>query len=135
MTIFDYLFDSEWSQRADINSLDERAKRLEEKMSAGGLDLSLQVRDLRRDVARLALLVETLADLVISKSLCTREEFWQHVDRRDREDGVADGIKTEPAPDEPPLNPDLQLCPSCQRNSPPTAQRCIYCGETIGFAE
>lgn len=128
MALSDYLFDSEWGQRADINRAHERAEQLESRLWKAhdrGKELSLQVQDLRRDLARTILMLDVLSELVVAKGLCTREELLVLLDTADRADGVADGMRTPPAP---PGAPEPRLCPACRHEIGALAQKCIYCG-------
>ncbi len=131
MGLFDYLFDNEFSQRADINRAHERAETLENRLWKAhdrNKELSLQVQDLRRDLARTILLSEVLSQLVVEKGLCTREELLVHLDTADRADGVADGMRTPPGA---PGAPEPRRCSFCWHEIGALAQKCIYCGMAV----
>ena len=128
MSIFDYLMQTSALHIPEINRLDKRAQEIERRISdekAHARTVEQEVGELRADIARLLLILETIGRLAIDKGLWTREEFEQTVEAIDLEDGVADGQVT-PAPPQP----TTQRC-ECGHELPLGAQRCIYCGASL----
>jgi len=87
------------------------------------------VVELRSQIARLHMQVQTLARLLIAKGVMDEKELDEWMNYVDSLDGVADGrlrIARKP-----------QTCPSCNRANPPQAAKCQWCGEglTSGFLD
>jgi hypothetical protein len=98
MSIWKYLFDSDWQQRSDIEDLAERSGHLADTVRGArysAQQLKEQVRELQNDVAELALFNQTLLRVLVQKGLCTPEEFKELFTQIDLEDGTQDGQITE----------------------------------------
>jgi hypothetical protein len=80
---------------------------------------SVEALELRVD--RQNLLIQTLLIVLLEKKIFDEAEFKRWRDYADNLDGRADGKLRESAT---PVS-----CPKCQRNNPPTASQCVYCGE------
>ncbi|MCL5271235.1 MAG: hypothetical protein M1457_11965 [bacterium] len=74
---------------------------------------------LNEKIERQNLLIQTLLMLLIEKKLIEEQEFRDWVKYVDSLDGARDGKVREPGT---PIT-----CPSCRRQSPRTAVKCIYC--------
>jgi hypothetical protein len=128
MSIFDFLFDSEWQQRSDINFLEDRAKSIEARLSSAqsnSADTQTQILHLRKEMCRMVLVLETLRRIILDKELCTPKEFDRIMRTIDAEDGVIDGMKYTPQKD----SDDLQFCRACQRFNPIALKECRFCGK------
>lgn len=98
MAWYDYLFDSEWNQRADINALRETSRRAAASDAKQRLNHSRKlnenerkVDDLRVEVERLNLLVRALYVYAKEHGGMDGEKFHQIVKRIDAMDGEEDG--------------------------------------------
>ena len=131
MSLFRYLFDSDWMQRADLEHLDERAQELEARVWATHekeKSVGLQVNELRRDVGRILLVVETLQRVLADKGICSEEDFVRRMRAIDAEDGIEDGRLRPPASKES----ELRYCDACQHFNPARLHACQYCGRLFG---
>jgi hypothetical protein len=131
MSVFDYLFDNDVFQRADINRLDQKADAIEARLwqSRGeARDAARDLRELRQEVSRLVLLLETTQRILFDKGICTREEFGRMVRAIDTEDGVIDGQITRPGEG----GDELRYCDACQHFNPIGRATCQYCGAAFG---
>ena len=125
MSMFKYMFDTEWMQRMDIEELrdQERAMRSEmyflDKKSAKAKD---QLKVLQHEVGELALVCKTLMRIILEKGLCTGKELGELMHEIDLEDGVADGRVTPKGPQ------NSDICPECDHTIKGGKKRCLYCG-------
>ena len=98
MSLFNYMFDSEWAQRADIEDTkrwidfqrrsDMRARqRLRD-------DVGSRIQELEDDVGELALFVRTLFRLLAEKGTIGKAEFMETARAIDAQDGSIDGKYT-----------------------------------------
>jgi hypothetical protein len=124
MSIFKYLFDSDWMQRADLVRLDEQANRMHSDLwsqSRKNRDLAEENEALRHEVSRLVLVVETMNRLAVGKNLWSSEEFAATLCKTDLEDGVADGKSTHAA------RPVRPTCRGCGRRISRNVAKCLHC--------
>lgn len=131
MSIYSYLFDSDWMQRADLNRLDEKAEALDARLWSErnrSDDVRLEVRELRRDVSRMLLAVETLQRVLADKGICSGEDFVKRMRAVDAEDGVVDGQLGGGSDSAQ----ELRYCDGCQHFNPPRLHACQYCGLVFG---
>jgi len=131
MSLFRYLFDSQWMQRSDIDHLEERAGELEYRVLKSGqqsLGLEADVSRLRRDVSRMLLMLETVQRVLADKGICNQEDFVRRMRAIDAEDGIVDGQRTPGSAGEA----DLRYCDSCQHFNPARLLACQYCGRLFG---
>ena len=127
MGVWDYLFDSKWIQRADINRLDEQADVIRDRIweaHSNSRKTNQEIDALRQELCRLMLLVDVFGRVIVEKNLCTREELSKFISAADAEDGVMDGQKTPPT-----LQSKTVPCPACRRPLVKTARKCMYCGK------
>lgn len=118
---WEYLFDSEYRQRSDIESLKRTAA-----IANDSVDVALdQLGEARRRIAQLELTMEALVRLLETKGGIERQELAlmiQQVDLADgREDGRIGPDRTSSAP----------RCGTCARPLNPKREACIYCGAEI----
>lgn len=78
------------------------------------------VRELDDELARHALVLQTLLRICERKGLFKDPEFIQLLEQVDMEDGVRDGKRKRAK--------GPKTCPDCGKNARPTAMTCIYCG-------
>lgn len=121
MSLWDYLFDSEYKQRDDIGSLQGQVQTSDEWITT--LRSQLQAAQERAD--RLELVIEALVQLLEAKGSLGREELEIMVQRVDLADGVEDGR----------IGPDrtaaASKCPLCGRPLNPERGTCVYCGQDV----
>jgi len=131
MSLFNYLFDSEWMQRSDINALEERANELEYRVLSGGQksrNLETDVTHLRRDVSRMLLILETFQRILADRGICSQEDFVRRMRAIDAEDGVEDGQMSPGRNSEK----DVRYCDACQHFNSARLMACQYCGRLFG---
>lgn len=113
----EFLFDSEYKQRSDIEQLKQAA------LSAP--DPSRLIRPLQQRVDRLELLCKALTELIISKGVATAEELSVVAQQLDLEDGREDGKISARARKKGPR------CTNCDRFVNPKREHCVYCNAAI----
>ena len=108
MSFFNYMFDSEWSQRADIERLkrrDEsrsrqtarkniRAQQKVRESEARIEELETQVAELEDQRGEMALYLKALLAVLLDKKSVSPEEIHAMMLKIDRADGVEDGKTT-----------------------------------------
>ena len=125
MSIFNYIFDNEWSQRSDIETLKQQNASLASRVARRRSSEAVQeerVAELEREVGELALLGKTLLRVLLEKGVSTGREIEDMMHHVDLEDGVADGRVTKNAGTDP------GKCPECNRPIQAERKRCLYCG-------
>ena len=128
MSIFNFIFDSEWSQRSDIEDLKQKNIELASKLyqkRPGEATLEKKIHTLEQEVGELALLSKTLMRILMEKGVCTGQEFEALMHQFDLEDGVADGKVTKPSVFK------TARCPKCNHPIQPQWKRCLYCSTAI----
>ncbi len=121
MSLWDYLFDSEYKQRDDIDALQGQLQTSDEWIAA----LKRQLQAAQQRVDRLELVLEALVQLLEAKESLGREELEIMVQRVDLADGVEDG---RIGPDKTAVAPK---CPLCGRSINPKRGACVYCGQEV----
>lgn len=118
MSLWQYFFDSEGAQRADIERLKTQVA------SADGVShASLEDVDrIKRQLNRVELVLEGLVRALAEEKLVDREKLVSLIQRIDLEDGIEDGR----------IGPDrvagAAKCPFCAKPLNPKRSACIYCG-------
>ncbi len=128
MSIFDYMFDTEWSQRSDIQALKQRNSSLATRVALNRASEAAQeerITELEQEVGELALLSKTLMRILLENGVCTGREIEDMMHQVDLEDGVADGRVTKNAASDP------GKCPECDRTIQEGRKRCLYCGHKL----
>lgn len=87
--IWEYILDSEWNQRADIEAQKAEIKELKRHLRHH-LTSDPAEADLRKQNGKLKLYIAVLFRLMISKGLASRDEIWALIEQIDAEDGQAD---------------------------------------------
>jgi hypothetical protein len=131
MSLWKYIFDSNLTQRADLERLDAQAEHLQaslDRARSRTRSAESEIRDLRRETARLTLVVEALTRLLEERNLCTRKELARRIQEVDLEDGKEDGRFDPPAIQGP---MDLRQCLGCAQKTPAWKQACQYCGRVF----
>lgn len=108
MSLWDHLFDSEYKQRADIESLKQMSRKRMLAQSRGDRMLNDQqgrIERLEEQVGELALLCRTLLTILREQDAVDPERFEQVMQQIDAEDGLVDGQFTprqdQDEPDDP----------------------------------
>lgn len=120
--VWRYLFDTELSQRGDIESLREAASFHDEHLTHQGRELAA----LRRSNERLGLALEAVTRILELKLGVTREEVALMIQRIDLADGVEDGKIGHDVTARAPA------CPRCGKPVNPTREHCLYCDAPLG---
>jgi hypothetical protein len=121
MSLWDYLFDSEYKQRDDINSLRAAAGAVAGTASS----TSRKVDALRQRIDRQELLLETMYRALIGRNVVTEEEFKDLVAQVDLEDGFEDGkIGADRVARAP-------KCPNCEKPVSRKRPHCVYCNAEL----
>ncbi len=105
MTMSSYIFDSEWKQRADIESMKSRASVVGRSMRRRTGELSKRIEELEDDVAELTLTCRTLLTILRESGVVDPIVFAEKFADIDAEDGVIDGKVTKPEPEVRPTPP------------------------------
>ena len=81
------------------------------------------IPEMQAEIARLHLLVQTLAHLLIAKGVVQNDELDMWLEYVDKLDGRLDG---KSAPIRAPM-----MCKSCNRANPSRSATCQWCGEPL----
>ena len=120
MSIWEHLFDNEYKQRADIDSLKrislsrKRRRRSDRQQT---LDQQKRIEHLEDQVGELALLCRSLLTVLREDGTVQPERFQEVMKQIDAEDGVDDGKITpkDPPQDDPPVLPTTRTRPKKNR--------------------
>ncbi len=96
MSMWDYLFDNEWRQRSDIESLKQGLRRSVHVRSLSAIKQKERVDRITDELPVLALYCRTMLTLMLEKGLVTRDEFLARMHQIDASDGRLDGRFTGP---------------------------------------
>lgn len=113
----EFLFDTEYKQRADIQQIKAELDAAPDPMVVVG--------PLAQRVDRLELLCKALTEIVVSKGLASREELSVVTQQLDLADGVEDGKISAR------VRKSAPRCPSCGRFVNPRRDTCVYCHASI----
>ena len=95
MSFWDYVFDSEFRQRDDINnlskSLRQKSKRDRRESRRQKEKLSERIDELELEIARITLFSRSLLKILSDKNICTPAEWEATLRTLDLEDGKIDG--------------------------------------------
>jgi len=91
MGVLDYIFDSDWRQRADIEALKRQNRRIAHRRGTQTADLASRVKELEDAVGSLALLCRGLMGLLEKQDLWDEEAFKEICRQIDAADGSEDG--------------------------------------------
>jgi len=111
------MFDSDYRQRNDIEDIKDQ---LEHQPNPAITILPLQKR-----VDRLELVIQTLAEILIAKKVCTQAEIDVLMLQIDLRDGLEDGQVSQE------LRAHAPHCNHCNRFINPRRTTCVYCGTPI----
>jgi hypothetical protein len=113
MAFFDYVFDNEFKQRTDIESLKRMSRNriaARRRQFSQLQDQGKRIEHLEEQVGELALLCRSLLTILREDGTVEPERFQQVMDRIDAEDGTLDGkLNVEPPPEDPPTTPDINV--------------------------
>jgi hypothetical protein len=121
MSIWRYLFDSDYLRKLDIEGLQDRANAAGESVG----QLKKQVEYQQKKLDAMELLLESLIGYLKAKGLLRKKELALLVQRVDLGDGYEDG---KMGPDRTAKAP---ACPFCHRPFNPKRPACIYCGQVV----
>ena len=108
MDFFDVIFDSEYRQRADIESLKRHSKARREARRQQSHQIDDQQRRIERledHVGELALLCRSLLTILRETAAIDPRRFEEVMHQIDAEDGIIDGKVTPKSDDQPPPTP------------------------------
>ena len=109
-------------QAVRIDALKERMKDAQEARRQSA-DAQLSVALLEDEIARQALVIQTLLVICEKKGLFNEAEFRQALETLDLSDGVRNGkVKKAKTP---------LPCPQCSKKNSYKALKCIYCGTEL----
>ncbi|MCC9602735.1 hypothetical protein LOC67_19470 [Stieleria sp. JC731] len=111
MDLWKFVFDNEYRQRADIESLRETSKTVRRDRMRQSRALKSQesrIEELENQVGELALLCRSMLTVLRENGSIDPTQFQETLSKIDLEDGVADGkITKDPPSDNQPIIPDL----------------------------
>jgi len=116
--LWKHLFDSEWKQRDDIESVQSSVT----SAMHDNVRLSRQLRAAEDKVERLELVVEALVTVLELRGGLDRQELALAIERIDLEDGVVDGRMG------PDRTANAPKCAACGRPVNPQREACLFCG-------
>ncbi len=102
MSIYPHVFDSQWRQRLDINTMKTRASRVGRSMRRRTGELSQRIEELEGEVAELTLTCRTLLTVLHDSGVVDPKIFGEAFSSLDAEDGVVDGKVTKPEREQAP---------------------------------
>ena len=121
MSIWNLLFDSDYSQRQDIDALQARVQGA----ALAGASADRDIAGLRRDIARLDLTIEGIVRVLERRGQLTKQELRDIIVEIDLEDGREDGR----------IGPDRSAkapkCDACGRPVNPKRDVCVYCNAEL----
>ena len=107
MSLFKYLFDTEWGQRNDIEELKQKARRQQiltsgrtQRYDDAILGLQLEQKELEIQIGELQLTVRALLQMLNQTKDWNDSTFEEMLEKLDLEDGVLDGMITKPTDDQ-----------------------------------
>jgi hypothetical protein len=116
----DFMWDSEYKQRADIRSLQQQVLNAPE--------YGPQMRMQAARIDQLELLCRSLVELLVRKGMATSAELRVIMQQLDLEDGVEDGRVGKA------VRSGAPRCAHCQRFVNPQRAACVYCGTPMVHA-
>ena len=121
MGISRWLF-NDWYTAHELDELERRQDLVQKSARESRQELRDQIRDARSDMAALALLTRSLAELCLARGVLTRDELKQRMLELDIIDGRADGgldpklaVPGSSAPQAPPPKPKRPTIPPRKR--------------------
>lgn len=114
MDLWDYLFDNEYYQRADIKSLQKESriwKQAQQRNQLQATDQQKRIDELEDQVGQLALLCRSLLTVLREDGTVKPDRLCEVMNRIDAEDGTLDGKMTAPKsspPDDQTAAPKIQ---------------------------
>lgn len=103
MSVWNYVFDSEYKQRFDIENLRQSSQVARRRQNRNTRELKERVNELEHEVGELALICRTLLTVLRESGNFDEQTFQQVFHEIDAEDGVIDGRVT-PEADRPKIN-------------------------------
>ena len=91
MSVWKYVFDNEYLQRADIESLKDANRRRRHRQTQSNARAGKRLEELEEDVEELTLLCRTLLTVLRESGTVDPAEIAETMRRIDLEDGVVDG--------------------------------------------
>ncbi len=112
MDLWNLLFDSEYKQRSDIESLKRMARQrqaMQQRDIQSAVDQQQRIAELENHVGELALLCRALLTILREDGTIQPERFQEVMQKIDAEDGHSDGMITPqgPPPDDPTTAPKI----------------------------
>lgn len=104
MSLWNHLFDSEWRQRSDIETLKSVSMRQSSKLRQQGRKAEQRLKDLEQEVGELSLICRGLLTLLEQQGTVDPQALQEVLHSIDAEDGVIDGRIT-PESAQPKLAP------------------------------
>lgn len=140
MSIWRYIFDSDWIQRSDIEALRAQQAR-QAKTNTAKLTqlqkLEKQIQILEEEVSEAAMALRGMKELLLEKAVFSPADLEEKLSQ----------LSTPPEPPAPapppPKAPQTQpgsaprqvkivRCPACDGKNSPDRVSCIYCGARLG---
>ncbi len=91
MSIWNYIFDNEYMQRADIEALKRNQSAAIRARSRQAMHAEARQKEMEDEIGELALFCRTAVTLMIEKGLITQQEFVNRMQQVDASDGKIDG--------------------------------------------
>lgn len=112
MSVWNYILDSEFSQRSDIEDLKRRAATIADQQRSRTRESQERIEQLEQEVGELALLCRALLTILRENGTIRPEAFEEVLRKIDLEDGVLDGKVTRK---KDPLGPTKPRIPRTRR--------------------
>jgi hypothetical protein len=126
MALSNYIFDNNWSQRSDIESLKDRseilASRLEHSRAQESTNES-RIEEPEQEVGELAHVAKVLVEIILEKGLCSEDELKERISSTDRVDGALNDVIARSD-----ANAQSNNCSECGQKLPRGCSKCLYCG-------
>jgi hypothetical protein len=91
MWFLDYLFDTDWDQREDIDNLAAHARRLRVDRARDKKAAEARLTALEGEIGEIALFCRTVVEVLIDKGVVDRKTFLERMRPIDASDGREDG--------------------------------------------
>jgi len=127
MPVLDYLFDNDWIQRADIETLRARSQGMASQMRRNATDTEQRLQGLEDQLTHLAIVQEAVLRALDKKGVVTRDEYRSYLVEAEETAALLHAPPpTAPSPPRPASGSTVR-CRSCLTQNDETHRFCVRC--------